>query len=345
SARLNPAALVHSAASTRPFAYWVALPIVALALPVLLRIWPLESAVVILLVTAGWTLAVSVVANVVAPRMSPPKAVLAYASWIGLIALGSALAVQAVVDATGSYRPDGGNIPLLAALSYGVVYPLGGLVAGIGVARRQVLLGLRASISDEEVRRAALRHEEGEVRREIATTLHGSWSGNLTAVSMRLQQAIDDGDRQAAQEALHEARRIVDIDVAREIHRETADAHGVVHALVSSWEGLVVINADVDPDLDVSRGMLRAIEDVVTEGINNAVRHADAERVDVSIAACAGSVCVVIADDGAAPAAAPRRGMGSRLLDARAPSAWWREARAGGGSVLTVLLKPTDEVT
>ena len=338
SSRLKLLALVRVAASSRPFAYWVVIPMIFLALPVGLRVWTLPVTLLVIGSTLAWMLLVAAVANLRAPRLHPRAAMASYITAIVAMALGAAFLADIIARSTNAYASGGENFPLLALFFCGIVFPLTGLLAGTGAAQRQVLDRLRDSISKEEVTRAALDREEARIRREIAAALHGTWSGNLTAVSMRLQKAIDDGDRDAATQALFEARRLVDIDVASATRRATADLPGIINTLTSSWEGLVTITADIDRAPATSPRMLQVIEDVVTEGINNAVRHADADRIAITIVEQDSNIEITIVDNGHPGSLPGSRGTGTRLLDSIAPQSWARTRNHAGGSTLTVRL-------
>jgi Signal transduction histidine kinase len=153
---------------------------------------------------------------------------------------------------------------------------------------------------------------------------------------MRLQQAIDGGDREAATQALFEARQIVDVDIASVANQPTTDLPSILDTLIASWEGLVTITANIDQPPAASQRVLKLIEDVVTEGINNAVRHGDADRIDITIAEQQSSIQISISDNGTAGPPSGRRGTGTRLLDALAPNSWSRTVNQHGGSTLTV---------
>jgi len=230
---------------------------------------------------------------------------------------------------------------LLASLGFGLFYPLGGPLTRIGILREETLDRLRTSISQQEITNVVLRREEERIRRELATALHGSWNANLTAANMRLQQAIDDGDREAATQALLEARRIVDVDIEVVARQEAADLQSVLDTLIASWEGLVTITASIDHPRQAPPRVLKLIEDVVTEGINNAVRHGDADRIDITITEQDSGIAISIADNGTASPPSSRRGTGTRLLDALAPQSWSRTVNHHGGSTLTVDLPLT----
>lgn len=340
SARLDPRVIVRTTAMTRPFASWVLVPIAVFAVLVLARSWPLEAVAVIVGTTIGYAFVISVIANKLAPRLSPGEAVTSYIVALALLLASGALDLV-VMRPWADEIAGSSTFPLLTSLYLGLVYPLAGPLIGIGSAQRAALDHLRMSISQQEITNAALQREEERIRREIATSLHGSWSGNLTAVSMRLQQAIDDGDKQAANEALFEARRLIDIDIASAARRESADLDAILTTLATAWDGLVDITTSTSITGEIAPAMLATIEDVVTEGINNAVRHGDASRIDITVESAGSTISITVADNGN-PTGPATPGLGTQMLDSVAPGAWSRTfdpRHDHPGTVLSVQLK------
>ena len=339
SASVNLLLLIRSGAMSQPFNYWTIVPVFVFAVPVLTRIWPLGIALVVATVALVYALLVSLVANRLAPRLSANGALLLYVVAVGLL-MGSGVLVHYVIAALGDGAPTGNSIPWITAVAVGVVYPLGGPLTRIAASQDETLDRLRASISQQEITNAALKREEERIRREIATALHGSWSGNLTAASMRLQQAIEDGDKEAANEALFEARRLIDIDIASAARRESSDLDAIVATLAAAWDGLVEITATTNVTGDLSVALLATIEDVVTEGIHNAVRHGDASCIDITVESTGSKITITVADNGAS-AGPVIPGLGSQLFDSVAPKAWSRTFKSEAnnhGTVLTVQL-------
>jgi len=111
--------------------------------------------------------------------------------------------------------------------------------------------------------------------------------------------------------------------------------------LADAWQGLVDITTRVNVTSELTATLLSTIEDVVTEGINNAVRHGDASRVDVIVEGDQSTISITVTDNGT-PAQNPIPGLGSRFFDSVAPNCWTRvTANDGTGTVLTVELHAT----
>ncbi len=160
-----------------------------------------------------------------------------------------------------------------------------------------------ASLADQRVE---------EERRLIAHELHDEFGQSVTAIrSLALAIAAQVGARDPATG-----------DVARLISEEAARLYDAMHGLIprlaplsldtvgltatldnlaQDWQrrhpGVVLsLEHDLPPDLapDVTLATYR----VVQEGVTNALRHADATRVDVEVRGDATSIRVSVADDG-----------------------------------------------
>ncbi|MFB6550997.1 HAMP domain-containing sensor histidine kinase [Streptomyces sp. NPDC056405] len=168
-----------------------------------------------------------------------------------------------------------------------------------------------------------------EERRRIAQELHDEVGQSMTAILLVLGRAADDADQplrdelQQAQEitreSLDEVRRLV-----RRLRPGVLDDLGLISALSSlthdfaTHTGLRVVRRfDADlPALDPETELV--LYRVAQESLTNAARHADAQRLEVSLGPADGAVTLTIVDDGrgieAACEGAGIRGMRERAL-------------------------------
>jgi len=111
----------------------------------------------------------------------------------------------------------------------------------------------------------------------------------------------------------------------------------LIDQITEAWTGLVTIRGEVSVTEPLEPVTMRALDDVITEGVNNAVRHARARNILIRVLAQENSnVLVEVIDDGHRTPG-PQPGLGSRILDQLAPGTWSLTARANG-STLTVEL-------
>jgi two-component system sensor histidine kinase UhpB len=197
--------------------------------------------------------------------------------------------------------------------------------------------------------RRALAAQESE-RRRVAGELHDEVGQALTALMLELDRMARSAPeqmheeiayaRETAASSLEDVRRI-----ARRLRPEALDDLGLISALINLSErvgqatGLTIVRR-----LDRSLPPLSAEAELVIyriaqESLTNAVRHADASRIDLSLGATGSVVRLTVADDGAgfdAVGARDRnsgiRGMRERALLVGAHVAI--ESRLGAGTTV-----------
>lgn len=184
----------------------------------------------------------------------------------------------------------------------------------VGWAGREI--GLLASAFDDMLERLegerrqstrrALAAQEGE-RLRVARELHDELGQTLTAIALRAEHAVADGSgadalaeiATAVQRSVNEVRRI-----ARELRPEALDDLGLVNALIAMCgraapDGRPRIRREFAPDLPA----LGAESDFVVyrvaqEALTNAVRHAGASTIALTLSQQDGRVALSVRDDG-----------------------------------------------
>jgi hypothetical protein len=177
------------------------------------------------------------------------------------------------------------------------------------------------------------------VAQEVAATLHGDARSAFMASALRLEAALDSGDRSAARALIEELRAVVTgteqgfTQPAPKVERQH------LQEVVDAWQSVCDI-AVVGEWSAIPEVLLPAARTVLVEGIADALRHGDCSRVDIRIAATADSVEISLTNDGlplAASSAAP--GLGSAMLDSVAPGSWSRGIGPHGHTALSVVLR------
>jgi two-component system, NarL family, sensor histidine kinase UhpB len=156
--------------------------------------------------------------------------------------------------------------------------------------------------------RTALAAQEGE-RLRVARELHDEIGQTLTAVMLQAERAAA-GDpavapaelgrlANAVRESLDEVRRI-----ARELRPEALDDLGLVNALIAlctrvGAQGGPRVRRELQGGLPpLSPDVELVIYRIAQEGLTNALRHAGAETVTVSLMADAERIALSVRDDG-----------------------------------------------
>jgi two-component system sensor histidine kinase UhpB len=187
----------------------------------------------------------------------------------------------------------------------------------------------RLESARREAARTALAAQEAE-RLRVARELHDEIGQTLTAVTIQAERAATGDSALASRElgrvadavrrSLDDVRRI-----ARELRPEALDDLGLVNALIAlcsriDAQGGPRVRRELRtkvprlaPDIEL------VIYRVVQESLTNALRHADADTVTVSLMVDAETVTVAVVDDGkgmhqAPPGTAGIAGMRERAL-------------------------------
>ncbi|MEU5045825.1 HAMP domain-containing sensor histidine kinase [Streptomyces griseorubiginosus] len=199
----------------------------------------------------------------------------------------------------------------------------------------------------------ALSAQEAE-RRRIAQELHDEVGQSMTAILLSLERAADESDeplrgelrqmQEITRGSLDEVRRLV-----RRLRPGVLEDLGLVSALTSLTGEFathvalrVVRRFDTGlPALDQQTELV--LYRVAQEALTNAARHAEADKVEVSLRHSGETVVLTVADDGrgtqAAPEGAGMRGMRERALLVGATLDVTSQPRAGTEVRLTVPLR------
>jgi two-component system sensor histidine kinase UhpB len=160
-----------------------------------------------------------------------------------------------------------------------------------------------ASLTDQRVE---------EERRLIAHELHDEFGQSVTAIrSLALAIATQGGVRDPA---MGEAARLISDEAARlydamhsliprlaPLSLDTLGLTATLDSLVRDWQRrhpsiAISLRQELPPDLGPS--ITLAIYRVVQEGLINALRHARASRIDISVQSNAQRILVTLTDDG-----------------------------------------------
>lgn len=202
--------------------------------------------------------------------------------------------------------------------------------------RDDLLRTFATEVNDDEIAMLARSRVLAEAAREAAQMLHGPVQTRLVACAMAIDHAAAAGDVVAVNQALVQARAIleqplpeirtsIDVTVGEQVERKAA-----------LWIGLVDVTVDVEPSVAMLDGRLAADAGaIIEEGVANAIQHGSATRVDIMISRVHDTLVIRIADDGAGPTTGVP-GLGSRLLDQVAPG--WRLEAHDAGACLTVTM-------
>jgi signal transduction histidine kinase len=168
------------------------------------------------------------------------------------------------------------------------------------------------------------------VRQRAAQTLHGSVQASLTAANMRIlgAQVVDEELLEKVRQDLVRAT-----DSLTNLDGPTIDLKTSIFDLVQLWQGVCEVEVIVDEAIltSISGNQVTSycINEIVKEGVSNAIRHGHAKHVEISVFEDgADSIRIEISNDGDADIT-DRLGVGSQMLDEIAMS-WSRELTDSG---------------
>jgi len=204
------------------------------------------------------------------------------------------------------------------------------------ITRRDMLRTFEQEISDEEVAALARSRAIADAAREAGAVLHGAVQTKLVATAMAIDHGVAAGDMVAVNQALMQARAILEQPLASDNDSAVSTLGEGVERKASLWRGLADVTVSIDPAIAALTGPVASRAcDIVEEGIANAVHHGGARTISVYAAPDGEDLRMRIVDDGSGPAGGTP-GLGSRMLTACALA--WSLASTDDGTVLTVRL-------
>ncbi|MBW0255958.1 sensor histidine kinase [Cellulomonas sp. PS-H5] len=285
---------------------------------------PVGTRILANLTAVASMLVILAVTGVSLPQRGPLAVVVGVLS-AGVTASGVRFAFQLLLDV----YVDPSQQVISAELASGAV--VAWIAATMGLAAMLSQRRLRTEVAERaqarlqiELALAALQHEEVRVRREVAEGLHGSMQQRLVLVVARLDALVAElgeaGDRRAVtaedvallREVREQIETVREADVrttSRMLYPEQLEV-GMVPAIrallgriprsVNTRLGVSdevrVVDDPADPRLTRSERLL-AVR-VVEEAISNALRHGQAEVVDVRVSLVGDALEVRVSDDG-----------------------------------------------
>jgi len=323
--RMSGRELVNTVALLRPLSLgYLGVGTFFLFALALVRLFPLTEA---LLWSAGWFALMalaSILLNEIPRHVKRPALTLAlllipYTLGGGVFLIGPGVPAGQGWGATG--------IHATIALSMVLI----GAGPAVSQSQDRILAALRRLVEVQALERIHVESEASILAQKFAERLHSDIRGAFHARMMRLQKCIDEGQ-------LQEAEKEIDalVEALRENQATLAEPASIEDLLVflRHWDGIVTITSSIDGRV-VPPHLIEPVTTIVTNAVNDAVRHGGAENISVSFQPDTDFALLRITNDGAEFRVSGPDGLGHASLDRLAPGAWER-TRVSGVTVLSV---------
>lgn len=276
-------------------------------------------------------------------RLSSARAGAALISFL-LVMLALVTLTGPVAAALFDPRPFAASAPLVIINT--IWLPLMTVAAGIVVnavrSSEQVLATLTQQVDEEEIAAAAAEQEAQRIRRELATTLHGSVQSRLLAAAGLMRQPALLQRAGITDPALLLQELSVDLNLAHDRDERDLDDRDLaerIESVTRPWSGLMAITVNVVGDVD--QRFASSIARIIEEGLANSYRHGSASEVVCDVDTDGEGVFIAIQDNGSGNERAhgdPRSpGLGSAVLDSLSTD-WSMRTVEPHGHRLTVTL-------
>jgi signal transduction histidine kinase len=308
SAGLSPGAYVLAFAAAAPFAWRTRSPLSALV--------AVEAGAIICAaaIHASWSASALVAVQLyTVARLGDRQRSIVVGALTALVAVVAIVLIDGSVELTG--------------IVLRVLLLIVSLVLGDTIRSRRAL---RDAARERALRETRQREEESQRRLtdervRIARELHDTLAHSLVAINVRAGVAADLGDSQDPEAALRDIKQVSatalrDLRATLGLLREEDDAAPTAPAVdLDQLPGLIEnarasgVHADAELAIDgaaVPPAIARAAYRIVQEALTNVLRHADASRALVRVAASAGTLTIDVTDDGQAqPGISPGHGL------------------------------------
>ena len=202
--------------------------------------------------------------------------------------------------------------------------------------RQDFLRVFTVDVQDEEIQTIARSRALADAAREAAEVLHGTVQTRLIACAMAIDHAANTGDVIAVNQALVQARAILEPSMPDWPTTGDSSVAQIVQRKAALWNGLADVVVEVDPAIADATGLTaEAVGSIVEEAIANAIQHGGATTIQVAVTASSKDVSITVDDDGSGPRAG-EPGLGTALFDRTAVT--WSLKALPWGSRLSVRL-------
>ena len=193
---------------------------------------------------------------------------------------------------------------------------------------------LERRISEEQLEIMLLKREESRISRELAKYLHGTIQSRLMASAMGLEAAGRKGDVKALKKEAKSAYKNLKLPSESYFSTPANSLKEEIDKVIAKWTYLMTIQIKLDKKkYNLSADLVQDIGHVINEGLSNAFRHGNSDKVNIKLSENSGIIKIEIEDNGDGPSKG-KGGLGSEWFTAIAGANWKLKENASGGTTL-----------
>jgi len=209
-----------------------------------------------------------------------------------------------------------------------------GLPIALGESGEAVLAQLEKRVEDSSLAQLRTHGEMFVLAQKIGVYLHGPLRSQFLQLSMELRSALEKADPYDVANALSRLRQSIN-----GLEHRVASAPDIKEFL-DNWRALIRIDTNVD-DMHIPERIKSDVTTVVTEAVNNAIRHGNATQVGVFFRYRPEGLLVEVVGAPVGSADPGEAGLGAHILNDIAPGMWFHDVTEDGRYRLRVTLKTT----
>lgn len=210
----------------------------------------------------------------------------------------------------------------------------GGIVQAIKT-QNQILTELEQDLLAGETLSYLQQEIQSKGTTDLAKYIHGNVQSRLMAYSLRIQQAVGEGDSDMAVKIRRQAKELIENPLAEYRPRAQKSLPETLLELQESWRGVIEVEIEAD---EISPELWQPVQEIISEGVSNAYKHGFAKNITISIENTEAGVRIRVIDDGIGPRESAG-GYGLRMVRDQTNDNFSLDLSENGeGSTLTALV-------
>jgi signal transduction histidine kinase len=225
---------------------------------------------------------------------------------------------------------------------------LASLIVTIVMARRKTIGDLVEMNKKLQVDLDWMDNRSRELRKELASILHGPLQGRIAgvALALRLIAADEEATEDEKIKKLDEIEKLLtsvirDVQELFKVEKNKTDASIVIKLinLRRSWDGIAKVKWTIEPHVFavLSANYFKTVSEILYEAVSNSVRHGGATDVSISLNAGINNIILTITDNGKGVGTGPTPGAGFHKFS-ELGATYNFDLTVDSGAKLTVLL-------